>query len=72
MLSENTFDNQRPTQAQADQLDLVTRQFKRVWCTLNCVLPEGANKTLAYRHFEDACSRAKKAILFDQPEKVQS
>lgn len=66
-LDSNTFFNHKPTQGQCALMDDVSEVFARLWDTLNGVIPDGANKTLAYRHLEDAAMRCKKAVILDTP-----
>lgn len=56
----------QPATGRAAELHVDVRQaFLDMALWLNEVLPEGPNKTLAFRHLEDAAHRANKAIALD-------
>jgi hypothetical protein len=62
-LPSTTFINQVPDEVQRHILDDISDLFASNWDVLDKLLPDGPNKTLAYRNLEDACFRAKKAVL---------
>lgn len=65
-LTHKTFTNITPTgEDQLQVLQEITNTFVDAWLDLDKVLPPGPNKTLVYRSLEDACFRAKKAVLLE-------
>jgi hypothetical protein len=62
-LTLDTFRNQPVDPEQCDALELLSGQFAGLWSAIAHRIPDGPNKTLAYRHLEDALHRSKKAVI---------
>lgn len=62
-LSIETFYNHKPTPETCETLDTVTAHCAELWESLDLLLPDSPNKTLAYRALEDVCMRSKKALI---------